>query len=81
MAELRGLHDSLRSLVEAWDARLEGASPRQALGLLESLPRVETLPRDETLPRSAARRAGAAVSARRFSRAPGARRKKNQEDA
>ncbi len=75
IAELNGLRESLTRLVETWDARLHEASPRQALGLLETLPRVETLPH------LAARRAGAAVSARRFSRAPGARRKKNQEDA
>ncbi len=75
IVELHGLRESLTKLVETWDARIEQASPRQPLGLLETLPRVEALPQ------TSARRAGAAVSARRFSRAPGARRRKNPEEA
>ena len=67
MAELGELRDALTGLIAQWDSRMDGASPRQPLHLLE------------TLPRSAARRAGAAVSARKFSRAPGARRLKKKE--
>ena len=61
------LRDALARLIADWDSRVDGASPRRPLHLLE------------TLPRSTRRRAGAAVSARRFSRAPGARRSKEKE--
>ena len=71
VAELQGLHEALTELVEEWDRRLKsaGASPRRPLGLLE------------TLPRSAVRRAGASVSARRFSRSPGPRTRARKEES
>jgi MerR family transcriptional regulator, Zn(II)-responsive regulator of zntA len=64
LAELRTLRGALARLVRDWGCRIEGESPLRPLHLLE------------TLPRSAARRAGAALSARRFSRAPGTRPRK-----
>ena len=71
VAELEGLHEALTGLVEEWDRRLKsaGASSRRPLGLLE------------TLPRSAVRRAGASVSARRFSRSPGPRTRARKEES
>ena len=71
VAELQSLHEALTELVEEWDRRLKsaGASPRRPLGLLE------------TLPRSAVRRAGASVSARRFSRSPGPRPRARKEES
>ena len=61
VGELQGLRDALAKLVAEWNRRLASAGPssRRPLGLLE------------TLPRSGVRRAGASVSARRFSRSPG----------
>ena len=67
LAELHELRDALAGLIAEWNSRAAGSPPRRALHLLE------------TLPRSAARRAGAAVSARKFSRAPGARRDQRKE--
>jgi MerR family transcriptional regulator, Zn(II)-responsive regulator of zntA len=71
VAELQELREALARLVAEWDKRLEGAgaSPRRPLGLLE------------TLPRSAVRRAGASVSARRFSRSPGSRGRTRKEES
>ena len=62
LKELGQLRESLARLLDSWDQRIDGSSPREALRLLETLSRVETLPRSE------ARRAGAAVLGRRFSR-------------
>jgi DNA-binding transcriptional MerR regulator len=70
IAELGELREGLARLVEDWDARVGEASPRQAVHLLESLPR----------PASLRRRAGAAVSARRFRRSPGRPLRKTQEE-
>ena len=69
LGELRQLREALARLVEGWDHRIGDASPREALRFLETLSRVETLPR------AAARRAGATVLGRRFSR------KKTKEDS
>ena len=70
IAELGELREGLARLVENWDARVETASSRQALHLLE------------TLPPSAShrRRLGAAVSARKFRRSPGRPIRKTQEE-
>ena len=62
LKELGQLRESLARLLDSWDQRIDTSSPREALRLLETLSRVETLPRSE------ARRAGAAVLGRRFSR-------------
>jgi len=62
LKELGQLRESLAKLLESWDRQIDRSAPREALRLLETLSRVETLPRSE------ARRAGAAVLGRRFSR-------------
>ena len=71
VTELEGLRDALARLVAEWDRRLKraGASPRRALGFLEALPR------------SGVRRAGASISARRFSRSPGPRARTRKEES
>jgi len=62
LKELGQLRESLAKLLESWDLQIDRSAPQEALRLLETLSRVETHPRSE------ARRAGAAVLGRRFSR-------------
>ncbi len=71
LTELQRLRQALATLLSEWDARLEGASLRHPLGLLETLPRRTR----------AGRLAGASVSARRFSRSPGTRARKRKEES